>query len=453
MMCARSMTFGAASTARQRVGLVLGAAAALVAALAVSTAIPGCASTPDAAPNPSVAPKGMYSFWPQFPAEPRIQFVRAISGSEDLSPSAASGLEKLVFGSENLNDTRAIYKPYGVASRHGMIYVCDMRNSCLTVLDIAKKQTRLVGVSGINRLTHPVDVAVADDGTIYVADNERGAVLVFDAAEKYARAIGHEKMKPVSVAVHGDQLYVCDMTSQVVEVYDRKSGNRTGTIGSVGDGDGQFRLPLSVDTDKAGNIFVVDMMRCKVQKFTPDGNFASGLGEMGDFAGAFIRPKHIAVDSDGIVYVVDAAFQNVQMFDDKARLLMAFGAAGPFPGAMDLPAGICVTDEGLELFKDQVHPGFEPKRLVIVTNQFGPGKVSIYVMGQRSPSFALADMAAAATAVSSGVDETKGPRDLQISGDDTSTLGPEPGAEEPAPGEDQTPDEGQKPEEKPAEPK
>ncbi|MCK6477493.1 MAG: 6-bladed beta-propeller, partial [Phycisphaerales bacterium] len=307
----------------------------------------GCAATPEAKTSAKAAPQGMYAFWPKYPDEPRIQFVRSISVSTDVAPSQASGLEKLVFGKENVNDVAAVYKPYGVDCRGGKIYVCDIRSACVTVFDIAKKQTRLVGVSGVNRLAHPVDVAVADDGMIYVADNEQGSVLVFDASERYLRPIGKSKAKPVSVAVHGEKLYVCDMAAQVVEVFNRKDGTPIGTIGSVGDGDGQFRLPLCVDVDKAGNIYVVDMMRCRIQKFSPEGQYISGLGQMGDYAGAFVRPKHMAVDSDGILYVVDAAFQNVQMFDDQARLLMHFGAAGTFPGSMDMPVGVCVTDEGV----------------------------------------------------------------------------------------------------------
>ena len=35
--------------------------------------------------------------------------------------------------------------------------------------------------------------------------------------------------------------------------------------GSVGDEDGQFRVPLCVETDRDGNVFVSDMMRCRIQ--------------------------------------------------------------------------------------------------------------------------------------------------------------------------------------------
>jgi DNA-binding beta-propeller fold protein YncE len=255
------------------------------------------------------------------------------------------------------------------------------------------------------QLKRPVAVALADDGEIYVADNDRGSIFVFDAQERYSRAMGHPKLKPAGLAVSGDRLYVTDLASQTVEWYNRKTGERQGSFGTVGDEDGQFRLPLGIATDTKGDVYVVDMMRCRVQKFTPDGKFISGFGSLGDFAGAFVRPKHIAVDSDGIIYVVDAAFQNVQMFDSQYHLLMHFGASGNFPGAMNLPAGICVSDDSIDLFKDQINPGFKPKRLLVVTNQFGDMKVSLYAMGGLREGYTAKDLAASAIRVPTGMGE------------------------------------------------
>jgi hypothetical protein len=146
----------------------------------------------------------------------------------------------------------------------------------------------------------------------------------------------------------------------------------------------------------------MDVMRNRLQKFTSDGQFVSAMGSLGDHVGAFARPKHIAVDSDGMIYVVDAAFQNVQMFDPEFRTLMHFGTLGDFPGAMNLPVGVSVTDEGLDLFRDRLHPGFEAKRLVVVTNQFGPTKVVVYALGQCRPPYTAQDLAAAAIPIPAG---------------------------------------------------
>ncbi|MBL9031501.1 MAG: hypothetical protein JNM80_07305 [Phycisphaerae bacterium] len=325
----------------------------------------GCSSGPKA--ESASAASRSYAFWPQYPDDPRIQFVASYSSSEDVAPAKTTSLEKVVFGQE-ATPAAEISKPYGVAMRDGKIYVCDMRSNALAVLDLKKKQTRIVGITGFNRLEHPVAVAVADDGEIFVADNGRGAILVFDASERYSRVMAIERFKPAAVAVHGERVYASDITSQLVHIFDRRTGKPLGTIGSIGDQDGQFRLPLGVATDRAGDVYVVDMMRCRVQKFSPDGKLISAMGQLGDYAGSFARPKHIAVDADGVVYVVDAAFQNVQMFNAENQLLMHFGAPGAFPGAMNLPAGIAVCEDSTGVLADRLHPGFEAKWLVIVSN-------------------------------------------------------------------------------------
>lgn len=363
----------------------------------------GCGSTPSAADS-KAKPTGTYSFWPSAPDEPRIQFVGSFDSSEDVSPTQASGLEKLVFGAEAVKPAE-VNKPYGVLMKDGKIYVCDIRAKSVVILDLVKKQTRLMGVSGAHQLERPIAIAIADDGTMYVADGVHQAVLVYDSGERFTMSFKIANLKPGGLAVYGERLYLSDLGRQVVLVLDRKTGKELGTIGAVGDDDGQFRVPIGVATDKEGNIYVADMMRCRVQKFSKDGKFIAGVGEQGDHAGGFARPKHLAVDSEGIVYVVDSAFQNVQMFNDKFQLLMHFGAAGDFPGAMNLPVGIAVTDSSLDVFKDRIHPGFEVKRMIVVANQFGDNKVSVYALGSRRKDYSLADLRASGATVNTGVAE------------------------------------------------
>jgi sugar lactone lactonase YvrE len=345
---------------------------------------------------------GSYAFWPPAPDEPRIQFAKSFLTMDDVSKRESSALEKVVFGKE-VENGETINKPYGVAMRDGHIYVCDIRNKSVTVLDLKAKQTRMVGISGNTQLKHPVAVAIGEDGSLYVADNELNAILVFDPSERFSRAIGHDKFKPAGVAVFGNRLYATDMTSQSVEVFDTATGQRLAAFGTVGDEDGQFRLPLGVATDTKGDVYVVDMMRCRVQKFSPDGKFLMGIGSQGDFAGGFVRPKHVAVDSDGVIYVVDAGFQNVQMFNAAGKLLMHFGAAGNHPGSMNLPAGIAVSDENVEVLEGMVHPGFKTKRMVVVSNQFGPNRVALYAMGGLREGYSAADVSKSAVAVTVGV--------------------------------------------------
>jgi len=375
---------------------LLVAGLAFFAALSVS----GCASGPATSPKATTTQK--FSFWPLSPDEPRIQFLGAFNSSEDVAPVQTSALESVVFGKESVS-TAFVNKPYGLAFRDGKVYVCDIRAKAVLIMDLAKKQTRVMGVTGSTRLQRPIAVAAGEDGSLYVADSLHAAILVYDSNERFSRSFEIDKLKPASLAIFGNRLYVADMFRQNVLVLDAKSGSKIGEIGTVGDEDGQFRLPIGVAVDKKGDLYVADMMRCRVQKFSPDGKFLGGFGELGDKAGGFARPKHLAVDSDGIIYVVDAAFQNVQMFNDKFQLLMHFGSMGDFPGSMNLPAGIAVADSGWEPLADRVHPGFAPKRVIVVANQFGDGKVSIYTLGDRKPSHTVAEIAASSNKVGIGV--------------------------------------------------
>lgn len=384
----------------------------------------GCATSKSAAPQRP----GTYSFWPLFPDEPRMQFLVSFQYSDDVEPEK-SGLEDLIYGEKRR--VLPINKPYGIEMGDGKIYVCDKRNAGVVVLDLRKKQTRLMGTSGLARMSGPTDVAIAPDGLIYVSDDARGAIFVYSAEEKHIASFGWPDFRPTGIAVHGDELYACDFVSQQVQVMDRRTGERLRAIGEKGDQDGQFVRPLGIDIDRDGNVYVTDVIRCRVQKFSATGELLGAFGGVGDVLGAFVRPKHLAVDRAGIVYVVDAGFANIQMFNQDNRLLMFFGATGAHPGAMYLPAGVCVHEGDLDLFEHYIHPAFDAQRLVLVTNQFGPNKVAVYAMGRLRDGFTVQDIATARAAMESG-----------LSGEDEPTEAfdrPPSGPPEPGGDSDQTP--------------
>ena len=79
----------------------------------------------------------------------------------------------------------------------------------------------LVGTTGANKLERPVAVAVAEDGQLYVADGVHSAIMVFDKGERFSRSFEVEKLKPASLALSGDRLYVADIGRQQILVLDR----------------------------------------------------------------------------------------------------------------------------------------------------------------------------------------------------------------------------------------
>lgn len=372
-------------------------------------AVAGCA--PKAA-APAAAPA---AFWPPpiEPNQPRIQYLTSISQSSDIAPSR-NKLDELIYGKED-HDSLPLSKPYGVKMWQGKIYVCDLQNHAVVVLDMRKGLTSLMGVTGNDKLQSPNDIAISPDGYKYVGDSGKHAIYVFDPADKQVQAFARTGIRPAGLAVYNNELYVCDLAAQRVEVIDRLTGQTIRTIGGPGKEDGQFIWPLGVALDNQGNVFVMDFLKCRLQKFDHEGKLLSATGGISAQSGNFVRPKHIAIDRDGELYAVDAAFQNVQMFNADGKVLTFFGGSGRHPGAMDMPVGVCVSDTDLDLFQKYVHPAFELQRLIVVTNQNGNNKVAIYGLGHLKPGKTLADLGASRNLVAPGVttQPTTGPSIMQ----------------------------------------
>ncbi|MGA2231566.1 MAG: hypothetical protein ABSH22_11760 [Tepidisphaeraceae bacterium] len=339
----------------------------------------------------------VYSLWPPFPQEPRILFLASYSSNTDVEPPKTK-MDQILFGTTPTSQV-PIANPYGVAMWNGRIYVCDTRNPAVEILDLRKHDMELMSAPEAGKLAKPIAIAIAPDGTKYIADGTLGTIAVFDASDHYVRQIGHDNFRPVGVAVHGDLLYATDFKANHIEVFNRLTGASVRIIGEPGTKKGQMVGPLGIATDSQGNVYVDDIINCRVQKFSPDGKLLGEFGSLGDHPGSFTRPKHIAVDNDGVIYVVDAAFQNVQMFNSKYEALLFFGNAGDYAGSMDLPAGITLHEGDLDLFADRIPSAFQAQYLVLVTNQFGPHKVSVYAMGHLKPGRTVNDLAG-----SNGVD-------------------------------------------------
>ncbi len=360
------------------------APAVVTLALAITLGLGGCETPPAAEATPYAGPAEP-SFWPPPPDEPRVQFLRSYRLSTDVERERGA-IDRIVFG----DDVQAlpIAKPYGVEMWRDRLYVCDITNPSVVILDLAARETRLMVTRGVERMVQPIDIAINADGTKYVVDFRLRRIFVFDADDRHFTTFGGGDLVPAGVTVRGDELYVPDFTTQSVLVLDRFDGSRRRAIG----GPDAFVRPLGVHVDDAGTLHVSDAIRGRVHEFDAAGNALRVIGGIGDAPGSFVRPKHLSVDADGNLYVVDAAFQNVQMFNRDGELLMFFGGPGQHDGAMSLPAGVTVHEGVGAPLASLVHPSFEPERLVVVTNQFGPHKISIYAVGRLRDGYTTGDL-------------------------------------------------------------
>ena len=94
-------------------------------------------------------------------------------------------------------------------------------------------------------------------------------------------------------------------------------GTHLRTIGSEGEGAGQFQSPTGVAFDAAGHIVVVEQWNHRVQVLRySDGAHVRTIGSQGSGNGQFSYPYGgIAIDSDGRIVVADSDNHRVQVLE------------------------------------------------------------------------------------------------------------------------------------------
>jgi DNA-binding beta-propeller fold protein YncE len=321
-------------------------------------------------------------FFPPPPDDPRIQFLMSFSSESDLG--SAGTFTDFVVGKEKF--VRPIVKPYGMASAPGQFFICDTVVSAVEVVDLAKRRIRYFKPVGDATLGTPINIAIDTDGTRYITDTKRNQVLIFSKNETYAGALGaRDEMKPCGVAVDAERLYVTDLKNHSLRVYNKASRELLFTVPREED-DEKARLfaPTNVALDPRGNIYVSDTGGFFVNIYNAEGKYIRTIGEQGLSPGKFSLPKGIAVDRESRAYVVDANTQVVQMFDEQGRILMYFGdPKGTGGGATSLPAGVAIDYDNVAHFQKYAAPGFQLEYLVLVSNQTGDQRVSVFGFGQR----------------------------------------------------------------------
>ncbi|KPK42454.1 MAG: hypothetical protein AMJ65_07600 [Phycisphaerae bacterium SG8_4] len=330
-------------------------------------------------------------FFPPLPEIPRLQFLKSLSGPDDLGVTEASSFQRFVLGDAETEP--GISKPYGMDIFDGRLYVCDVGRRMVAVFDL---KNRTFGyMTKDRRLMNPVNIHIGDDGTKYVADPTVGGVLVFDRNDNLGAILGKELgIAPIDVTVRGRQCYVSDFNSNQIVVFDMNTQQEIARIGEEGASQpigetpvselppGQILLISDLVLDQQGNIYVTDKAAARITQFDRSGKLQRVIGRLGDNIDEFVRPKGIAVDREQRVWVVDAASEVAKIYDERARLLLFFGLGGNDPGMMNLPATIVVDYDNVEYFEQYAIEGADIEFLVLVSNQYGPNKISVYGFGR-----------------------------------------------------------------------
>ena len=346
--------------------------------LALVLGLPGCATKPAAKKGPN------FIFYPSPPETPRLQFLTSYSSGVEFRGGAKKFAE---FVTGQVEAKNPILKPYGVAVRNNQLFVCDTALNAILILDLKEREMRGMAPKGEAIIKEPINIAVDADGTRYIADSGRNQVLVFDPQDKFLAAVGaKDEMKPRDVAIGKDRFYVADAKNNCVRVYAKDTRKLLATIPQGPDAEAvptRLFQPTNLALDSKDQLHVTDTGAFRVQLYGADGKYVRTFGRNGDAPGEFRMPKGVAVDRQGRVFVVDAANQIIQIFDPEGQLLLWFGEPNGSDAPLDLPAKVIIDYDHVGLFQKYVAPDFRIDYLVIVTNQYGDRKVSVYGFGQK----------------------------------------------------------------------
>ena len=325
--------------------------------------------------------------WPQPPDQPRFAFEGMLRSPADIYIESEEDRTRFnLTGAKAVSDLPAFEKPAALVARHGRIYVADITARVIVVFDVPRRKVFRMGMREPGNLAKPSGLALDDDMNVYVADATNRKIYIYDSLGLFQRSVGgpEDLDRPTGVAVSGDgeRIYAVDRghnenDQHHVVVYD-KDGKKLQIIGSRGNGDGQFNVPLQATVGSDGTLYVLDAGNFRVQIFDQNGKFLRSFGGVGTEMGRLARPRGIAVDAEGYIYVTDGAFNNFQIFDAQGRLLLAIGKGDDsnFPGYYGSLNGIAVDETGRVYVADQVFNKIEVIRRL--SNDEGHQKLQEY---------------------------------------------------------------------------
>src|SRR6185369_4271693 len=96
-------------------------------------------------------------------------------------------------------------------------------------------------------------------------------------------------------------------------------------FGSNGPGAGQFFNPEGIGVSRVnGNVYVVDNLNNRIERFDSSGNYLAQFGTSGSGNGQFNNPYGLAIDSGGNVYVSDIGNGRIEKLDSNGNYLASF---------------------------------------------------------------------------------------------------------------------------------
>ncbi len=320
-------------------------------------------------------------YFPAPPATPHVVHLKSFNHLHDLIAPQQSWVEKIRGGLAS----PFVSAPSGIAYRDQRLYICDTAQSCVHSWNLATGYASKIGDGGYVTLEIPVDVAIDDNNNVYIADTGRGEVIIFNQSDHKVshrlRPNSNEPMKPVALTVQAGKVYVADITTHRILVFDATSGKLETSFGEPGRDSGQFFFPMGIEATNNGQLLVSDSINGQVQRFNKEFMPLTTIGSLGNRYGDMGRPRHLAIGPDGVIFVADTEFARVHMYDNDGQLLMLLGGPENQPGDTPMPTGLAIAPDLPPAIRALVPQEFDAQYYLFVSNTLGSHRISLYAIG------------------------------------------------------------------------
>jgi len=211
----------------------------------------------------------------------------------------------------------------------------------------------------------PYGIAVRQ-GRVYVSDTVRHSVMLFDFPAKRFELIGTDDPGSVRLPLGLDidaagNVYVCDGTTKQVHVFDASGKHLRQLAGRE-----WLKRPSGIAVQPNGErVYVVDTGGVdsdehRVRVFNArSGEHLLDIGSRGDKEGQFNLPRDVAVAPDGLLYVVDGGNFRVSVFDQSGKFLRTFGTVGRQGGQFSRPKELAIDATGNVYVVDAAFGNFQ----------------------------------------------------------------------------------------------
>lgn len=224
------------------------------------------------------------------------------------------------------NSTAYFNNPTTLAKGNNKIYVADMGNNRIVVLDRQCNILFKYGEYGTQdgKFNIPIGVSIDNDGNILVADTGNHRVQKFDSNFNFITKWGtkgngdgqFELVREITVDRYNNY-HICDEFNNVIQVFD-SNGQFLYKYGNKGSNNGEFLLPQGIACNKEDDrIYVVDTFNNRIQIFDLLGNYVGKIGGAvpGDTNYSFRFPRGVNIAENGDIYVTDSFNHKVKVYD------------------------------------------------------------------------------------------------------------------------------------------